>query len=162
MWSWRGLLWPDKRPAGVPDERWVLVGGIGSVILPADIGRVSSDWDLTASWMPTREPVLAAEDRVAGFLAGYPPHAPGDMRPGWHERLAAPLILAKLGNYRRQYAGILFEGRPALYMNFFPRHFEKRWATEPVEVCDGWVSYFQLIYRPIESDFPWFRVNGDA
>lgn len=162
MWRWRRLFRSRKPPAGVPEERWIVVADSEGIIFPAGFGCVSYDWELTAHWTPSREIVFAAEDRIAGFLHNYPRHTSGAAEEDWIERLSAPLILAKLGSYQRQYSGIEFEGKRALFINFFPRGSEERWTTEPVEVEDGWYSYFQVIYRPVEADFPWFHVNGDA
>jgi hypothetical protein len=112
-------------------------------------------------WTPSREVVLAAESRLPAFLRSYPPY-PGEPCGDELQRCAAPLILAKLAQYRRQYSGIVFEGHPMLYMNFFARDGWGDWVTHHVEVCDGGHDYFQLVYHPERGEFVRFWVNGEA
>jgi hypothetical protein len=130
------------------------------VIFPEGHGRV---WDeaLFPYWTPTRDVVLAAESRLAAFLQNFPPNQ-GEPRADWLQRYAAPLILARLSQYRRQYSGIVLDGQPALHINFFMWDGHGDWVTQTVEVDDGGHDYFQVVYRPAEGDFVRFWVNGVA
>lgn len=151
-----------SRPAGVPEQQWITLPDAEGVIFAAEQGWMWHGANLGPTWTASREVVLAAEARVATFLRSYPPHEPGAAEADWLQRRAAPLITARLRSYQRQYAGIFFEGRRALFMNFFPRGSCEHWTTHPVAVKDGGHDYFQLIYRPEAEDFPWFRANGEA
>lgn len=131
------------------------------VIFPAGYTYVPEHHWLYPNWTPSRDLVLAAESRLPAFLRAFPPYQ-GDPQKDRLERLAAPLILTKLSQYRRQYSGIVFEGQPAVYINCFAHDRKGDWVTRHVFVCDGGHDYFQIIYRPEPGDFPWFAVNGEA
>lgn len=163
MLRWLASLRSPRRPDGVPEERWVVLDGAEGIIFPADSGRTYHSSDVfVATWTPSREVVLLAESRVAAYFRSYPALTPETAGSEWRRRYSAPLILAKLGKYQRQYWGIQFDGRPALFMNFFPRRFSDRWATQCVDVEDGGHDFFRLVYRPEDNDFPLFDVNGEA
>ena len=132
------------------------------VIFSAEQGWNWAGEDLGPTWTSSREVVLAAESRVERFLRSYPPHETGADEPDWLQRYSAPLIVSKLPSYQQLYAGIWFEDRRALFMNFFPRGTCVQWTMYPVEVEDGGESYFQLIYQPEDGEFVYFAVNGEA
>src|SRR5262249_14336599 len=119
------------------------------------------DYWLFPYWTPSRDLVLAAEARLPAFLRSFPPNH-GEPQGDWHQRYAAPLILAKLPQYRRQYSGIVVEDHPMLYMTFFARDGWGDWITPHVEVDAGGHDYFQLVYHPERGEFVRFWVNGEA
>jgi hypothetical protein len=148
-----------ERAASVGAE-YIRTPEFEGVIFPEGYGCVPDYWRFPY-WTPSRDLVLAAEARVPAFLRSFPPNH-GEPREDWHQRYAAPLILAKLPQYRRQYTGIVFENHPMLHMNYFARARLGDWVTHFVEVCDGGYAYFQLIYHPERAEFVAFWVNGEA
>lgn len=161
MFRWFRRLWFAKQPPVLPDGQWVKLRDSVGLIAPVGLGWI---WEGTfvPTWTPTRELIFEAESRVDSYLRSYPPNRKGESEPDWLCRYSAPLIAAKLKSYQRQYAGIQFEDRQALFMNFLPRAFSKQLTEDFVNVHDGGHGFFQLIYRPEEGDFPWFQVNGEA
>lgn len=150
-----------------PSELAATVGA-EIVALPESLGVIFPEghgwtWDneLFPYWTPTREVVIEAESRLADFLCVPLRDGAPDEEQRCHRR--KPRILARLPQYLRQYSGIVFDTRPALYINcFLPDRWHDHWPASPVEVCDGGDAYFQLIYRPEEKDFVRFYVNGEA
>jgi hypothetical protein len=150
-----------------PAEQAGTVGGVyvhlpeyEGVIWPEGHGWVYDD-TLFPYWTPTAEVVAAAESRLPAFLRSFPPNL-GEPEADWLQRHSAPLILPKLREYKRQYSGILLEGRLALFINLFLDRGMENWVTTPVDVDDGGYYYFQVVYRPEEGDFVRFWVNGEA
>lgn len=92
------------------------------------------------------EEVLEAEARLAGFL----------------RRKAPPEITEHLHLYRRQYVGVLLEGRRALYVNSFlgERLNATDWRTYFVEVCGGGVRAWGVVYDLERGKFEQFQVNA--
>lgn len=132
------------------------------VILPEGFGS-GFDRQLFAYWTPSIELVLVVESLLPAFLRSFPPNQ-GEPKEDWHQRYAAPLILAQLPQYRRQYTGIVFEHRAALHINFVlgDDPWAGDWVTSRIQVEDGGHAYFQVVYRPDECDFVSFQVNGEA
>jgi hypothetical protein len=134
------------RPAGVPDERWVAMPGVVGVIFRAEQG-FQGDGTEAIYWTPTREQVLAAEERLGAFL-----------------QTAAPQIARRLPTYRRQYVGVLNKTQRLIYLNCFT--FDARtdadWGVRPVQVEDGGDAYFQVFYDIDLGEFQDLYINGEA
>jgi hypothetical protein len=131
------------------------------VIFPEGFNCLPDYW-LFPYWTPPRDLVLGAEARLPAFLRDFPP---GDGRLGEvrHLRYAVSLILPNLPRYRRQYWGIVYEGYPMLYMNYFAQdRWGDNWVTHQVDLCDGGHDYFQIVYHPERGEFVEFWVNGEA
>jgi hypothetical protein len=148
----------SKRTAAVGGE-YIRAPDFEGVIFLEGHGWLASD-ELFPCWTPSREVVAEAERRLTRFLSSPPPEGAEEWLRRTH-LYAAPLILGRLPQYRRQYSGIVFEGRPAVYINcFLGNYWDDHWLTTPVVAEDGGHNYFQAIYRPEEGDFVRFYVNG--
>lgn len=105
--------------------------------------------EFSGTWTPSRDDVLELEKRIQAYLKQT---APDESESGW----------SNLAKYRRQYAGVLQQGRRVIYANFFCRTHETDWTTQRVEVDDGGACYFQVLYDPGSAAFSHLRINGEA
>ena len=107
---------------------------------------------LRGDWVPTSEEVLALEEQLVPYLA---------QERGAFDSLQAP-IEERLPTYRRQYWGVLQDGRRLIVANFFcdARHTE--WTEREVAVIDGGDCYFRLRYDVETGAFSHLLVNGVA
>ena len=110
--------------------------------------------------MPAAQDILALETGLAAALQARreirSPRDPGD--PDWAR---APQ------GWRRQYVGIVRNGRRFIYGNFLPKQFgeeltlgESQWRTEPIPVCDGGPSFFGVEYDVEAGRFDQIAFNG--
>jgi len=68
----------------------------------------------------------------------------------------------QMGRYKRQYFGLVRDGRWIVYGNFFCDAHGKDWLAQPVTVKDGGDCYFQVEYEPKTGRFSNLSVNGEA
>jgi len=85
------------------------------------------------TWQPRAQDILAVERVLRQTLVSRPPYGDAD----WSK---AP------GGWRRQYIGIVRNGRRYIYGNFFPKRDDRLWRVEPVVYCDGGPKYFGVEY----------------
>lgn len=126
---------------------------VEGVIIPGSkaasfIGKYSAG-EFSGTWTPSRSEVLELEKRIQAYLKQT---APNMSESGWSD----------LATYRRQYAGILQQGRRVIYANFFCYSFDMDWTTERVEIDDGGECYFQVLYDPGSATFSRLQINGEA
>jgi len=101
------------------------------------------------SWTPDRADVLKLEKRIESFV----------------KKAAAkrsPNLWTKLATYKRQYIGIMRNGRKVIFANFFCEAFSINWKAVPVAVEDGGDCFFNVLYDPASAAFSDFRINGEA
>lgn len=102
---------------------------------------------LEGDWMPTSEQVLQAEAQLPGYI----------------EAQGRADLSGQLGRYRRQYLGLILDGRRILYMNAFCRALpDDRWREELIFVLDGGDCYFQAEYDMEKGVFIRWQVQGEA
>jgi hypothetical protein len=96
-------------------------------------------------WIPAERHIRDLEEKLPSFVRSQREHP-------------------KLTGLHRQYLGVMRGGRRMIYVNLFPagRHFETRWTTSAIGVCDGGSQFFGVEYdvearRFIHADF-----NGEA
>lgn len=63
--------------------------------------------------------------------------------------------------FHRQYAGVVVDGTPLVYINAF-RHVPDGipWREQPVLVCDGGASFWGALYDPRTGEFSQLAFNG--
>jgi hypothetical protein len=111
-------------------------------------GRISSGWD------PAFSQIALAEARLHSFVTA-------------NRRPSRPL-----GEYYRQYLGVVIDGRKLIYVNLFPRSLVERrelggvlrdhWRTDFVDVCDGGDAFWGVLFDPAARRFFSPRFNGVA
>jgi hypothetical protein len=140
--------------AGVTDN-WPLIEGEGyeGVIVPEeDAGEFSSyfpEGQLISAWTPSAEEIEALEGDLPGYLQD---EAAGNPSANFSDRLP---------EYKRQYVGIVENGRELILVNAFCTN-EFDWQEEAVIVSDGGDCFFRVIYDPTTGSFEDFEVNGEA
>jgi hypothetical protein len=140
--------------AGVTDN-WALIEGEGyeGVIVPEeDAGEFSvffPEGQLISVWTPQAEEIEALERDLPGYLQTA---AAGNPSANFSDRLP---------EYKRQYVGIVENGRELILVNAFCTN-EFDWQEEAVIVSDGGDCFFRVIYDPTTGSFEGFEVNGEA
>jgi hypothetical protein len=101
-------------------------------------------------WTPVKEDVRKLEEKIEFHLRKV-----SDKR--------SPALWSKLAEYKRQYAGIVENGRRKIYANFFcDRAKITDWKTRPVAVEDGGDCFFQIKYDVDTGTFSDLYINGEA
>ncbi len=102
------------------------------------------------AWTPSVEDILALESLL-----------PEALRLSRHIR--GPDFSKAPNGWKRQYVGIVRNGRRLVYGNFFPSH-ETQWPsrTEAVVVCDGGPSFFGVEYDVAARRIVHLAFNGLA
>jgi hypothetical protein len=118
--------------AQLPHDAAVLPGRMVSAILHQCSRNAPTAGEST--WQPGADDVLTLERALPTALVAQA--AKGD--PDWSK---APT------GWRRQYVGIVLNGRRLIYGNFFPRQIEaSSWRAYPQIVCDGGPNFFGVVY----------------
>jgi hypothetical protein len=100
-------------------------------------------------WTPTETDILNLESALAPYLEQA---APQDY----------PGPLKDLTEYKRQYAGLLKDGRQLIWVNFFCQVDQIDWQQEFVFVADGGSCYFELKYNPQTNEFSDLSIHGES
>jgi hypothetical protein len=114
-----------------------------------------------AAWTPASGDIARLEAALAGAIQARPEirrsHFPGD--PDWTR---VPQ------GWRRQYVGIVRDGRRFIYGNFFPRSNMEAaidealdWRSRPMAVCDGGAPFFGTEYDVQAGRFSQIAFNGE-
>ena len=98
-------------------------------------------------WIPTKEQVLEAEERIEQYLKENP-------------NKKSPDLWRKLSKYKRQYVGIVVDGHKRIYCNFYCS--DEPLSSKPYFVADGGDCYFQIEYDLKDKDCYNLIVNGEA
>ena len=100
-------------------------------------------------WLPERSQIIQLERHIIDFI---------NLRKG--KSLSTPIFQA----YDRQYIGIIQNGEKLIYGNFFPSKYSKTFhrLAEIIDVCDGFGSFWGVIYNPNTQQFSELRINGLA
>ena len=100
-------------------------------------------------WTPSRDDVLAFEQRLGPYLQGAAPQT-------------GPGALRDLDKYRRQYVGILANGQRVIFAIFFCNGYDTDWQHEIVYVIDGGSCYFEVKYDVQTGAFYDLSIHGEA
>jgi hypothetical protein len=132
----------------------IKIGKIEGAIVPAARGAEFHK-ALTGSegkeyWTPTKADVQKLEEKIEFYL-----RKTADKR--------SPALWSKLADYKRQYAGVVENGRRKIYANFFCNTAQiKHWKAMPVAVEDGGDCFFQIKYDVEAGTFSNLYINGEA
>ena len=107
---------------------------------------------LPGDWVPTDKEVLALEEQLVAYLIQQ-----RDAFDSWQ----AP-IEERLPNYRRQYWGVIEDGKRLIEANFFCDALHTDWTEQVVHVDDGGDCYFRVRYDPEAKTFSDLVVNGSS
>ena len=133
------------------------------------------------AWNP-KDGVIFPPDRAQTLLHQCSRGTPGNVEGFWLPQIAQifeleqrlPGILEKnlsgqqhspIGDYKRQYAGLIVKKRKIIYVNGFRSSREDRgraWRTDPMIVCDGGNAFFGVEYDPQTKTFQSLVFNGIA
>jgi hypothetical protein len=135
----------------------VTILGTNGVIVPAEFAE-KNRLPFQGFWTPDKEQLEELEAALPEFLQGE-----SKRQPSSQDLIE---LLSKAGKSRRQYLGIIVEGKKVIWVNCFP---EKRpmeddpfaqWDSNIIVVRDGGSDFWGLIYEPDEHCFKNLMVNG--
>lgn len=112
---------------------------------------LSSESDFGGYWTPTEEDILNLEGKLDSFL-----------RENSEQFNSQPPVWEQIKNYKRQYAGLIINGKQLIYGNFFCTETGVDWREEWVIVMDGGDCFFQLRFDMESGEFMNLMVNGEA
>jgi hypothetical protein len=123
-------------------------GSFEGVIVPErDAGGI--DPQAQGYWTPAERDVLALESGLAAFLRASAP-------------ARSPDLWEKQPTYKRQYFGLIRDGRRLVYASFFCSVQGDDWRSQALFVMDGGDCFFQLTYDVERGVYGDLMVNGDA
>ena len=126
---------------------------IDGVIVPQEeAGRYFSGNKVQGYFTPSKEDVLVAESRIIDYIEDHTPQALGS--------LYSPDVDQKLANYKRQYVGVILDGRKKIWMNFFCYTLNTDWKHNPYVVFGGGGCYFNVLYDIEKKEFSHLTING--
>ena len=126
---------------------------IDGVIVPQDKARdFYGSSSVTAYFTPSRDDVLAAESQLQEYLEEKTPQSLGFP--------FVPDLGQDLANYKRQYVGIILNGKKKIWLNFFCNALNANWRQMPYSVLGGGGCYFNLLYDIESGAFSDLWVNG--
>jgi hypothetical protein len=113
----------------------------------------------TRFWEPSIDDVSRAEECIRQFLVSVQ----HDPKLDTDQKEDAAFILKNLGEYRRQYVGIVVDGEKHIWCNlfFFDDSFPN-WERVPVDVDDGGNHFWQIEYVLLKDECINFYVHGEA
>lgn len=113
-------------------------------------------------WRPDWTQIDALEAKLPRALLIAPKDTPIIQRPGESPQ-ALNTTSPTLEFERRQYVGLVRDGRRYIYGNFFPKDpGTTEWLREPVLVCDGGADFFGVEYDVERGEFTHLAFNGYA
>lgn len=133
----------------VEGENWVAFSA--EQARKSDIGQWLFSED-TEYWSPAENHILALEGGVSAYLQENPASFFSMEQPVWE----------RLGEYNRQYIGVVQDGRKIVYANYFCNSMETDWKRDFVLVMDGGACYFQFKYDVESAEFFELQVNGES
>lgn len=104
---------------------------------------------VAGGWTPSESDIANVEKRLVDVSKMQ--------RPGQQEAIPEPR------SFRRQYVGIIVDGKHLIYLNAFPTEAaERNWRTHFTDVCDGGSAFWGVIFDPTSGQFSDLRTNGIA
>ena len=111
----------------------------------------------TEFWEPSMDDISAAEACIGQFLAAVAQDSNA------YQSEDAAFILENLGEYRRQYVGIVVEGEKRVWCNaFFSKDSFPDWQRIPVDVDGGGNHFWQIEYDPLRDECISFHVHRQS
>jgi hypothetical protein len=112
---------------------------------------LGSGAEIEGYWTPTEQDILLLEENLPSFLL--------ENSTSFRRK---PPVWEQLDTYKRQYAGLIMNGRKIIYGNFFCSDPGTDWKEEWLFVMDGGDCFFQLQFDVASGTFSGLMVNGDA
>jgi hypothetical protein len=155
-------------------------GDIEGAIIPAETLRkwrdIQRDRDIQNMlgvkaeefWTPSVQDVEFIEARLKGALEKGAKD-PITLNPGvqtlrdqksFSEEIGR--ILSHYGEYRRQYLGLIIEGKRRVLINSFGPHAAEGYTKNYVMVFDGGFWFWHALYSMDEQRILWLGINGEA
>jgi len=101
-----------------------------------------------AFWEPSVSDLIPLEEKLVSFVKK-------------NASQVSPNQWEQLEKYKRQYAGIIRNGKKSIYVNLFPYMGERvEWRRQTVIVCDGGPSFFGVEYDIESKLFTHIAYNG--
>ncbi len=119
-------------------------------IAPQVLKQCSRDTPQVDSfWIPKQAEIIQLEGQLIDFL---------------NQKKKATYNTPYPQAYDRQFIGIIQNGEKLIYGNFFPFKYSKTFhrLAEIIDVCDGFGSFWGVIYNPNTQQFSELRINGLA
>jgi hypothetical protein len=124
--------------------------GFVGVIFPAEPKPIPGLFysPTTSYWTPSKSDVLVAEERLVPFLkTSTDPNI--------------PVILKNLETYKRQYRGLMSDGKKQIAIHFFCDAYQEDWRVEEI-VMDGGSCFFNVLFSTQTGAFSDLEINGIA
>ena len=113
----------------------------------------------TDFWEPSTDDVSEAEKCIKEYLVS----AQDGPASGSYQKEDVAFILENLGEYRRQYVGILVDGEKRIWCNaFYSDTSYLDWERDPVDVDGGGRNYWQIEYVLPSDECINFNVHGES
>ena len=104
-------------------------------------------------WSPTKADVRALEGGLPAYLQ--------ENKSAFY--MTDALVWEQLGEYNRQYIGIVLEGRKVIYANYLCQNgAATEWKEQFIFVADGGACYFHFMFDTSTGEFYDLLVNGEA
>lgn len=102
---------------------------------------------ISGYWEPTLQDVLRAESMLRSFAKAEAP----------------PAVSSRLEEYKRQYIGVVLDGRRSLYVNAFLELGSPiaSWTHSFVDFCDGGATAWGAVYDVEKQAFMQFEMNWE-
>jgi hypothetical protein len=142
--------------------------GKQSVILPAEIFQSKRVTflgnEIEVFWTPDANVVKKAEEELLGYLKERKSEA---LRKK-DSIVVFDLLIANIHHQRRQYVGVIVEGKQLLHINFFPPVSQNgsdiyaNWRKQYIVVDDGGSNFWRIDFNPSTRVFSRLIVNGES
>lgn len=120
------------------------------VIFPANAKVMPGLYPPGASyWTPSESDVFEAEERLIPFLKES-------------KNPKVPVILERVGTYKRQYRGVALNGQKQIFIRFFCATSSDDWMSDEIVVLDGGSCFFNLRFSSETKTFSDLWINGEA
>jgi hypothetical protein len=136
----------------------VSIEGAEGVILPVAIaGQILDQCSRTTLgkcegyWLPTLKDIEPIEKNLSAYVKAHPDKG-------------YPNQWKQLDKFRRQYAGLIRNGKKTIYVNLFPKRDDPKlyWRKGVAGACDGGPSYFGVEFDTEAGEFIHIAYNGVA
>ncbi|UYB50648.1 hypothetical protein OCJ37_11515 [Xanthomonas sp. AM6] len=137
-----------RGPASVPTaikagQSWIVTRNSTAAQVLDTCSRDSParhDGAVSGYWVPTVEQIAQLEARLA------------QLQPS----------IAEPASYDRQYVGILYRGKQAIYVNAFKPHDDSELdpSVDAVRVCGGGSGFWGAVFDPASGSFSEIAANG--
>jgi hypothetical protein len=145
---------PDNILVETPEYTGVIISGDGASEFTYLFDKAS-----TGFWEPSIADISRAEECISRYIVAV--H--DDPRLDAYQREDAAFMLENLGDYRRQYVGIVVDGERRIWCNsFLSDDSFPDWERVPVDVDGGGKHFWQIEYDLLKDECLNFYVHGES